>query len=290
MKKILIAVFAMTSILFSACPPEIDPAITINTHPAANTTVTAGNISGSLSVAATVTGGAKLSYQWYSNTTNSNVGGNIIGGATSASFTMPTNLTAGTYYYFCEVRGPGGVEPVRSNVATVTVIITYTVSYNLNGGTGTTPVAQTVNLGSSVTLASGSGLSRSGFSFGGWNTNTGGTGSNYSAGSSFTPTGTITLYARWNETITSSSGIEMVRIPGGSFELGRNLGTGGGSDVTPVSTVTLTGFYMGKYQVTQAQYQLVMGSNPSNFSSNPAAQTAQKTEKAGKKQEGMVKF
>jgi len=59
--------------------------------------------------------------------------------------------------------------------------------------------------------------------------------------------------------------IEMVLVGGGSFELGRNLGTGGGSDVTPVSTVTLTSFYIGKYQVTQEQYQEVMGSNPSWF-------------------------
>jgi formylglycine-generating enzyme required for sulfatase activity len=65
--------------------------------------------------------------------------------------------------------------------------------------------------------------------------------------------------------------IEMVFIPGGSFEMGKNLGTGGGSDVTPVHTVTLTGFYMGKYQVTQAQYQEVMGTNPSYFNTDPAS-------------------
>jgi formylglycine-generating enzyme required for sulfatase activity len=65
--------------------------------------------------------------------------------------------------------------------------------------------------------------------------------------------------------------IEMVYVPGGSFEMGKNLGTGGGSDETPVHTVTLSGFYMGKYEVTQAQYQAVMGSNPSGFSSDPAS-------------------
>jgi hypothetical protein len=59
--------------------------------------------------------------------------------------------------------------------------------------------------------------------------------------------------------------VEMVRVPGGIFELGRNLGIGGGSDVTPVSTVTMTGFYIGKYPVTQGLYQAVMGNNPSWF-------------------------
>jgi len=81
-------------------------------------------------------------------------------------------------------------------------IITYTITYNVNNGTGTTPTAQTVNAGSSITLASGSGLSRTGYTFDGWNTNSSGTGTNYNAGSSYTPTGNITLYAKWNITYT----------------------------------------------------------------------------------------
>jgi len=59
--------------------------------------------------------------------------------------------------------------------------------------------------------------------------------------------------------------IEMVRVPGGSFERGRNLGAGGGADVAPVYTVTLSCFYMGVFPVTQAQFQAVMGRNPSWF-------------------------
>jgi len=84
-------------------------------------------------------------------------------------------------------------------------ISTYTVTYNVNGGSGTAPAAQTVNKGASVTLASGSGLSKSGYSFGGWNTNTAGTGTNYSAGSSYTPTDNVTLYAKWNAASTSET-------------------------------------------------------------------------------------
>jgi formylglycine-generating enzyme required for sulfatase activity len=62
----------------------------------------------------------------------------------------------------------------------------------------------------------------------------------------------------------NSSNIEMVRIPGGSFQMG-DTKKEGYNDEKPVHTVTLTGFYMGKYEVTQAQYQAVMGSNPSYF-------------------------
>ena len=97
------------------------PVITITTQPAVTTNVTQGSITGSLSVSANVTQGAALSYQWYSNTTASNIGGTVIGGATSASFVIPTSLTAGAYYYFCEVMAAGAVS-VRSNAATVNVI------------------------------------------------------------------------------------------------------------------------------------------------------------------------
>ena len=52
--------------------------------------------------------------------------------------------------------------------------------------------------------------------------------------------------------------LEMTWVPGGSFQMGKELGTSGGSDETPVHTVTLTGFYMGKYEVTQMLWQVVM--------------------------------
>jgi len=65
----------------------------------------------------------------------------------------------------------------------------------------------------------------------------------------------------------SFTGIEMIHIPGGVFEMGKNFGRD--SDVKPVHTVTLSSFYMSKYEVTQEQYQAVMGGNPSKFSSKP---------------------
>jgi len=58
--------------------------------------------------------------------------------------------------------------------------------------------------------------------------------------------------------------IEMINVPGGSFQMGNPDSSVGGSDERPVRTVTLTGFYMSKTEVTQAQYQAVMGSNPAS--------------------------
>ncbi|MDR1802565.1 MAG: InlB B-repeat-containing protein [Treponema sp.] len=78
----------------------------------------------------------------------------------------------------------------------------YTVTFHANGGTGTAPTAQSVVARSSITLPHGNGLTKTGYTFGGWNKKHTGDGDHHYAGSSFTPTGHITLYARWvnNET------------------------------------------------------------------------------------------
>ncbi|MDR0706950.1 MAG: InlB B-repeat-containing protein [Treponema sp.] len=64
------------------------------------------------------------------------------------------------------------------------------MTYNVNGGSGTTPSSQTANSGATITLASGSGLTKSGSTFSGWNTNESGTGTSYAANSSYTVTST----------------------------------------------------------------------------------------------------
>ena len=76
---------------------------------------------------------------------------------------------------------------------------TYTVTFNVNGGSGSpssTSVTQ-ASAGASVTLATQNTLSKTGNTFSGWNTASDGTGTNYSAGSSYTPGANITLYAKW---------------------------------------------------------------------------------------------
>jgi formylglycine-generating enzyme required for sulfatase activity len=57
--------------------------------------------------------------------------------------------------------------------------------------------------------------------------------------------------------------MEFVAIPAGQFAMGS---TKGSDDEKPVHTVRITKpFYMGKYEVTQEQWEAVMGDNPSHF-------------------------
>jgi len=80
--------------------------------------------------------------------------------------------------------------------------------------------------------------------------------------------GNYTLLAQPTSVTANIEGmIDMVPIPAGTFMMGQTSIT----DATPEHSVTLSGFYMGKYQVTQEQYQAVMGSNPSSFNSSPQA-------------------
>ena len=60
-------------------------------------------------------------------------------------------------------------------------------------------------------------------------------------------------------------GIEFVWIPPGEFQMG-STSAHADSDEQPLTRVRLTrGFWMGKYEVTQDQWEAVMGNNPSRF-------------------------
>lgn len=70
--------------------------------------------------AATATGG--VSYQWYSNTTNSTAGGTAIAGATAESYSPEKLTTFGTTYYYCVVSNDvdGETHTATSDVVAVT--------------------------------------------------------------------------------------------------------------------------------------------------------------------------
>jgi formylglycine-generating enzyme required for sulfatase activity len=63
-------------------------------------------------------------------------------------------------------------------------------------------------------------------------------------------------------TTDSVTGMEFVSVKGGCYQMGS---TTGGTEEKPVHQVCLSDFHMGKYEVTQGQWEKVMGSNPSHF-------------------------
>jgi len=67
----------------------------------------------------------------------------------------------------------------------------------------------------------------------------------------------------WRANLSNGVTMDLLPVGAGSFDMGSNDGD---SDEKPVHRVTLTKpFWIGKYEVTQKQYEQVMGSNPSSF-------------------------
>jgi formylglycine-generating enzyme required for sulfatase activity len=84
-------------------------------------------------------------------------------------------------------------------------------------------------------------------------------------------TGTITerpsgQVSAFRETLDNNVGLDMVQIPAGEFVMGSPAEEAGRqNNEGPQRTVAVPSFFMGRFQVTQAQYEAVMGQNPSRF-------------------------
>ena len=73
--------------------------------------------------------------------------------------------------------GPGLTNTTYSLSANLTLFAkwsytNFSVTYALNGGTGTLPTSGTKTIGETFTVAAATGLSKPGFSFGGWSDGT----------------------------------------------------------------------------------------------------------------------
>lgn len=126
--------------------------------------------------------------------------------------------------------------------------ISYSISYDANGGTGTV-AASTGILNSSQTIASGSSLSKNSFRFIGWNTNESGTGTTYLEGASkLMPLGGLTLFAVW-----ISSDIEIAyNDNGGSGGPGSDNATFGTSYQVSTDNPTRLGYNFTGWKIDNA--------------------------------------
>lgn len=70
----------------------------------------------------------------------------------------------------------------------------------------------------------------------------------------------------YRQPLVEGVALEMVSIPGGQFTMGSPVTeTHRGKNEDPKHIVDVPGFFMGKYPITQTQWQAMMGDNPSKF-------------------------
>lgn len=239
-------------------------------------TTTIGGSSVGLSWTASTGAGAYLVY-YSTNDSTYTLYSTVLSGTTAE--TVSGLSGTGTLYYFKVLPITGtsnankGYNGNFSNTVSTT-LATHTVTFNGNGGSsGTT---QTIPSGTSLSLPSSS---RTGFTFNGWYTASSGGSFVGIAGTSYTPTTSITLFAQWTAitfTVTwdanggsvspaSNSGVYGATITaptptrvGHTFLYWRNPASGGdpiflsaGASYTIIGTITWTAIWsINTYTVT----------------------------------------
>ena len=134
--------------------------------------------------------GTSLSYQWYSNTTNTNSGGTAITGATASTYT-PSTATVGTLYYYAVVTGSCNAVASNTSVVTVTAKSANPVS--------ATASAATICAGSSTTLSLNGGGGGAGTIIAWYTGSCGGTLAGTGNNLVVTPSTTTTYYGRYED-------------------------------------------------------------------------------------------
>jgi uncharacterized repeat protein (TIGR02543 family) len=134
---------------------------------------------------------------------------------TSVALPPATNLSYGGFSFatWNTVANGSGTTyvPGQSVILTTSLTLyaqwtptaTIAVSFSANGGNGSLATL-TGATGTTVTLPSSSSVVRPGYSFTSWNTAANGSGVSYAAGQNFTLSTSVTLFAQWKATPTSS--------------------------------------------------------------------------------------
>ena len=197
-------------------------AYTLSISQGSNSTIAVSRTSSNLTSTGTLANSAKI----YS------------GDVLKITFSAASGYNVATHTVNGSTFTSGNTHTVSGNVTVVSTatLKTYTVSYNANGGTGA-PAAQTKTHGTALTLhstkptratvtnatytvtfnanggttptASATAKNTTSYSFKNWNTNSGGTGTSYASGASYTTDAAVTLYAQW----TSSTSTASVTLP-----------------------------------------------------------------------------
>lgn len=111
------------------------------------------------------------------------------------SYDVTTNESGRVYYVDYQFLH-GSTHGLHKCSNDLTIPASYSLSYNLNGGSGSIPDSKKVWSNYSVSVSSVS-PTRNGYIFTGWNTSANGSGTSYKAGDNISLSKNITLYAQW---------------------------------------------------------------------------------------------
>jgi uncharacterized repeat protein (TIGR02543 family) len=122
------------------------------------------------------------------------------------------SVNAGHAYTF-QVTVVDAVGQKSAPISVGTGNLQYSLTYNLNGGTGTVPAVASYLFGNSATVTATTPTS-TGYTFAGWNTQANGSGLSYSPSATITMNlGNITLYAQWEYTVNFSANGALGSVP-----------------------------------------------------------------------------
>ena len=199
-------------------------------------TYTQNDVATAMSITAS---GTSVTYQWYSNTSNSTSGASPISGATSSSYTPPTS-TVGTKYYYCVASS--STCTTTSNIVPVVVNAPrYTVSFSTGTGNPSQADITEASGGAGITLPAGPtpACSSDGWSFAGWKESRA-QGSAalpatklWQAGETYSPVSDITLYAVY------------FQASGNNYKYIENL-----NSLFDGAKMIITSYYEGEYAVS----------------------------------------
>lgn len=219
------------------------------------------------------TGNGSLTYTAATWTVTWGANGGSGGGTTTqnqgSAHTAPSPGTRDGYdFVYYRYPASGGTDPVfvvSGGTYTPTADVTfgaiwtaktYTVSYNANGGTGA-PANQTKTHDVSLTLSSTTPtratVGSTSYTFAGWNTAEDGSGTNYSAGGSYTTNAALSLFAKWT-TGTVNQPVTWGTMAAPTFSRGTSSLRWGWNDQLPTG---------GTYTASNIRWEFQFASSPS---------------------------
>ncbi|WP_234993048.1 MULTISPECIES: InlB B-repeat-containing protein [unclassified Paenibacillus] len=130
----------------------------------------------------------------------------LLSPSASASF-KTSKLAIGTHSIAAVFSGDDN-HPANSSVIPYTVHARYTATYDGNGSTGgDVPANSGSYKGTKVSVSGNDGnLARTGYTFGGWNTQADGQGTYYAPGAEGTISSDVKLYAKWTKLLNVGTG------------------------------------------------------------------------------------